>query len=701
MHKSLLTSALIAALLSVGCSTDPQQSRAVPVQVPTTPDGAPVTRLGPTANFDPSTGAVPTPNNLVYAGSTDATLNIPVADPTNFGDPLVAINALDGWSTNAPITMTFSAAVDASTVTAGGTVRVFEVTLSGPGGAVTSVVRQLGANEFAVAMATPTTLAIIPLRPLAPSSHYAFLITDGITDGEGGHVQSSQVYAITKNTDPLVVDGVNQTVLPDANATALEPLRQLTNATETALAAASGIARERMALTWVMSTQSVGDVLAKVAETAEAADHLFGPTGMTTAAIGAPGTADIWFGWIEVPYYLQAPSDVTPADPTRVVSGHWQGAGGSNLTRFNPTPVARSTQRIPAILTIPNTMAMPAGGWPLMIFQHGITGNRSQALAIADAAASAGRAMIAIDQPLHGITDAAGPLFAFRTDNPAGVYATPGFGGTTERHFFVDLVDNATSAPGPDGQIDGSGTHTINLQRLLTSRDNLRQASADIITLVATVSELTAGPNTFDSSAVHFVGHSLGGIVGIPAVAAMGDGVATASYKAPGGGVARLLHGSASFGPRIRAGLAGAGVDFPSPAYDQFMFAAQTVIDSADPLNYAAAASAAAPTHMMLVIGDGNAMLPDQVVPITVAGAPLAGGAPLAALMGLQLITETTTDASGLRGQVRFVAGDHGSLLSPAASPAATVEMQTQVATFMATFGTTIPVNNPAVVQQP
>ncbi|MCA1798730.1 MAG: Ig-like domain-containing protein [Xanthomonadaceae bacterium] len=690
----------MAALLLVGCSTDPEQSRAVPVEIPTTPDGAPITRIGPTANFDPSAGVVPTPNNLLYSGSVDGTLNIPVANPADFTNPQVAINALDGWSTNAPIVTTFSNAVDPTTVIAGNSVKMFEVTLSGVGGAVTSIVRQLAANEFVTVMATPTTLVILPIRPLAQKSHYAIAVTDSIADADGGHVVASQIYAIIKNPDPLVVDGESTTVLPLASAQALEPLRQLNNARETAIAAAAGISRDRIVLSWTVSTQSVTDVIDHVAANVAPAANAFAPTGMTTAAVGGAGLANIYFGYIDLPYYLQAPGDVAPADPTRVTFGHWEGAGGSNLTRFNPAPVARSTQRVPAILTVP-VAAAPAAGYPVMVFQHGITGNRTHALAIADAAAQAGRAVLSIDQPLHGLpNDAASATFPFYAQNPGGVHATPGF-AATERHFNVDLVNNTTSAPGPDGTIDGSGTHTINLQRLLTSRDNLRQATADLLTVFATIPSLTTvDAQPFDETAIHFVGHSLGAMVGIAAVGASAD-ISTASYKAPGGGIARLLHGSATFGPRIQAGLAAAGVAFPSAAYDSFMFAAQTVVDSADPLNHAGRAAASAPSHMMLVVGDGAANLPDQVVPITVAGAPLSGGNPLAAVMGLQAITETTVNAAGLRGVVRFTAGDHGSLISPVASPAATVEMQGQVATFMATFGTTIPVANPAVVQQP
>ncbi|MBT8075068.1 MAG: hypothetical protein KJN61_01245, partial [Gammaproteobacteria bacterium] len=64
----------------------------------TNKDGSIVTGVL-TASFDPIGGILPSPTNFVYTGTTDLTLNIPVADPNNFSDPTVALNAQDGWST--------------------------------------------------------------------------------------------------------------------------------------------------------------------------------------------------------------------------------------------------------------------------------------------------------------------------------------------------------------------------------------------------------------------------------------------------------------------------------------------------------------------------------------------------------------------------------------------------------------------------
>lgn len=121
------------------------------------------------------------------------------------------------------------------------------------------------------------------------------------------------------------------------------------------------------------------------------------------------------------------------------------------------------------------------------------------------------------------------------------------------------------------------------------------------------------------------------------------------------------------------------------------------MVDSGDPINYARLTTS---ERILLqeVVG-GGAVLPDQVIPNTVAGAPLAGTEPLIAAMGLSTITQSTANANGIRGAVRFIQGDHGSLLSPAASARATVEMQTQMASMLATNGTQVAVTDTTVIR--
>ncbi len=142
------------------------------------------------------------------------------------------------------------------------------------------------------------------------------------------------------------------------------------------------------------------------------------------------------------------------------------------------------------------------------------------------------------------------------------------------------------------------------------------------------------------------------------------------------------------------------------------MLAAQSVLGTVDPLNHA---SDAADNHNILlfeVVGDGNSLLPDQVIPNAVATAPLAGTEPLISAMGLTQI-DTTSTAEERTGDVviKFSAGHHGSILTPldasgnvdgsGLSGKTVVEMQTNAATYIATGGTAVPTDTDVVSALP
>ncbi len=719
MQARLIAAAILPSLLLAACGGGSNSPRAVDTPPATNHDGSPVTGII-TARFDPTNSVIPFPTNLLLSGTTDLTLNIPVPNPEDYSNPRVAINALDGWSTTSPWTTTFSVSPRTNSIVAGTSVRVFEVTLTGPGGGVTGVVRELQATaDFVVAKApsdaTGRTIAIVPTRPLKQLTSYMAVVTDGIVDERGNDTTPDQTYFLAKRTTALCVGGVSQEpLLPNATACALEPLRQLVNSQETA-AAAAGIPKDRIVLTWVATTQSItpvmGAVQARTAQTAPAATAL-APTGLTLAQVNPalPPIADVFIGTIDLPYYLSAPSAAAPTAP---LNTFWRAAPGAYIPPFagqlnptstfvtfaNPLPVATSTQKVPVLMTVPNAASgrtKPASGWPVVIYQHGITRDRSDAFAVAGTLASQGFVVIAIDAPLHGITSATNPLNIANSPFAAA--------GARERTFNVDYVNNTTGAAGPDGVVDSSGTHFINLTSLLTSRDNIRQAAADLLVLTRAIPtmRITQSGTDFDGSRISFVGQSLGGIIGSVFMGIQPD-VQTALLNVPGGGIARMLEASPTFGPRIRAGLAaGAGLQPGTPDYDSFFGAAQTVIDSADPVNFALAAnnSLLASKRLLLqeVVGGGS-VLPDQVIPNSVAGAPLSGTEPLIRTLGLASITQTTQSPTGIRGATRFIVGDHGSLLSPAASAAATAEMQGQMASLLVSGGAAVQVTNSSVLR--
>ncbi|HBK56871.1 MAG TPA: lipase [Xanthomonadales bacterium] len=716
--------AAATAVLLAACGGSSNTDLAVPAPPAQNPGGGPVTNVI-TARFDPANAVVPFPSNLFFSGTTDLTINVPVANPNNIGDPAVALNALDGFSTVAPWSMTFSRPPAASTIVPGQSVRLFEVTLTGPGGGVTGIVRELGAGtEFVTALSptdtTQRTLAIVFTRPLKQITSYMAVITNGVADAQGNIATPDSTYFLTKRTSPLIANGVStDPLLSNAQAQALEPLRQLVNSQEAA-AAAAGIARDNIVLSWVATTQSISPTLQTVRATTQPGTVVLRPTGLTIQAAipQLPPIADIFLGTIELPYFLTAP---TAQNPTAPLNTFWRGAPcgqvpscgqllgpnnpSTNLTFLNPRPVATGTVTAPLLVTVPNAASgrtRPANGWPVVIYYHGITRNRTDALAISATLASQGFAVISMDQPLHGITDTTNPFYA------RGPLAQAIGAVASERTFDVDFVNNQTGAPGPDGSIDASGAHFINLASLLTSRDNNRQAIVDPFTLKASIPALAFPPLnvTFDANAVSFVGQSLGAINGGSFVT-FEPTIGRAVLSVPGGGIAQMLNGSPTFGPAIRAGLAAAaGLQPGTPQFDQFFLIAQTVIDSADPVNIAAfAGSKAILLHEVVgggALTGGGTSQPDQVIPNTVPGAPLSGTEPLIRAYGLTTVTGSTA-GNPLRGAVRFIQGGHGSLLQPsAATPeglAATVEMQTQMVSFLLSGGQAVQVANPSVIR--
>ncbi len=663
-----------------------------------------INRTGFNAQFNPAEGVIPFPNNLLYSGSTDATVNIPVADETDFSDPQVALNALDGFSTIAPIITTFGGVIDPASLTPS-SVRVFEVTLDTSllpvAGPVSGVVGELAfGSDFLATVSSVdpdgATLVILPLKPLKPSSHYLVALTREIRRDDGLTAGADFVYVLAKSPNPLFgAGGVSQVpALSDAQAQALEPVRQLVNAQEAALASV-GVNNESVILSWTFSTQSIGDVLSAARSISGGSSEGFESKG-TTSTLGGEGLADVFQGLLNAPYYLEAAANVN--DPTPLAT-FWKSSPNPLLddtvflTRFNPIPQANSLESIPLLVSMPNATSgktKPASGWPVVIFQHPINADRTTLLPIADSLAGEGFAAVAIDNPLHGVAS---------TDTL--------FYTEFERTFDLDLVNNANRAPGPDGIADPTGTHFINLASLLTTRDNGRQAVADLFALTDALAEMDAdggGPD-FDVDNIYFVGHSLGGIVG-SVFLALETSVKAATLVATGGGIAKLLDGSPRFGPEIAAGvLAGGGPAKGTADYESFLAAAQTVIDSFDPINYAADTVGGRGVLMLEVLGDTK--VPNNVLADAPAGtvpSPTAGTDPLAALMGLTPVGSTATEVQ-FKALVRFTSGIHESLFDSSADPAVTTEMQSEMATFLATDrdagAATVLVGNVGVVEQP
>jgi hypothetical protein len=710
--KKLIAAAMVSvALVLVGCSNGGYGSvgTANLTGFNGNPGGStPVTQpSGNTALFHPAAGVLPYPTDLYFAGSTDGTLNI---QPANALMPnQAAINALDGFSTTAVIRERFGGALNPASFTAASII-IVPVTTDNLTKATTGVLAapltldtDFSAGLGQEAGVGPTILEIKPLHPLLPSTclsggmflgtncatgtGYLVFLMNGITDASGNPAVPDTDYASIKAALPSCA------AISDAT---LHGICLLTGA-HLQIALALHLNPANIVLSFSFTTESTVDTLALISATASAQTISVHPTGLTTAAIPGlhlPGHADLYVGVLNVPYYSSKAAPLTeywhaPPFPLDMTS--------TSVTRFNPLPVPTATLQIPVLASVPNAASAfgavsPAAGWPLLIFQHGITRSREDMFAVADSFADQGFVVVAIDLPLHGITSQTDPLYAAGA-NP--LYAGLGLpaSGSIERTFDLDVVNNTTLAPGPDGLIDPSGSHFINLTSLLTARDNLREGVADLITLARSLPHLSLGAaGSVNPAAIHYLGHSLGGIVGgtfmgvIPAAQ-----VGTATLAMPGGEVAQLLRDSPTFAPVINAGLAAQGLQQGTTLYEQFFRDAQTVVDAGDPINFIALAATNHPIHVIQVVGSATS-LPDQVVPNSATQRLLLAG-------GLTQVHPPGAAGTALHVYVNFTAGAHGSILDPTSSPAATTEMQTEAIAFALTSGTQLPVNPLAPVQ--
>ncbi|MCF5860614.1 VolA/Pla-1 family phospholipase [Aeromonas veronii] len=394
-----------------------------------------------------------------------------------------------------------------------------------------------------------------------------------------------------------------------------------------------------------------------------------------------------------------------------------------NIGRFNPLPTLTEVQSVPLRIFAAaplNTIT------DVIIYQHGVTSIKENAYALALGQIGAGLqvtptaknvAVVVIDHPLHG-----------------------------ERGYALSgSMDTVTTSENP--------TPYLNLGYLTVARDNLKQSVADLLGLRLAVGLANAkglgGQLGGAGLKVHFLGHSLGAITGANLLAVAnqttGSAQADALFKfdtgglaMPGGGIAPLLLNSPSFGPTIKMSVLTAGspeLKAGFAAYEpncktvkatcfvneflpslnattqaaavttlqSYSFAAQTVLDSADPINLGSGVAKSFPLFATEIVGDGALNLPDQVIPNSIASAPLGGTEPLFKVLGLQELKGSGVLPAGHHA-VRFLKGGHSSLLAPDENfdptGAVTAEIQTQFASFFMSGGAAVKVTDDTLIKQ-
>lgn len=395
-----------------------------------------------------------------------------------------------------------------------------------------------------------------------------------------------------------------------------------------------------------------------------------------------------------------------------------------NIGRFNPLPTLSEVQSVPLRIFAPTTNLSTVTD--VIIYQHGVTSIKENAYALALGQIGAGLqvtptaknvAVVVIDHPLHG-----------------------------ERGYALsNSMATVTTSENP--------LPYLNLNYLTVARDNLKQSVADLLGLRLAVGLANAkglgGQLGGAGLKVHFLGHSLGAITGANLLAVANQTIGSAQADAlfkfdtgglamPGGGIAPLLLNSPSFGPTIKMSVLTSGspalkagftayapncktaaatcfVNEFLPSLDaatqagaastlqSYTFAAQSVLDSADPINLGSGVAKSFPLFATEIVGDGALNLPDQVIPNSIASAPLGGTEPLFRVLGLQELKGFGVLPAGHHA-ARFLKGGHSSLLAPDENfdqaGAVTTEIQTQFASFFMSGGAAVKVTDDTLIKQ-
>jgi len=541
MKKLVLSLAIISALGLSGCDSETIED----VKIDVAENGTPIVASARVV-FDPSNGVLSVPNDLLFTGTQDGTLNLPVDDATDFSDPTVAMSALDGWSTTNPfaldITFPAGTTLDGNSVFDPASVKIFETLMGGdpgcesvPRGAACTVVAELTFGVDFVTKASGNSVAVVPLKPLKGKTTYILALTNNLRDSNGKAVAGSTTY-----------ESVRQDITTNPLATAAQKgLQGVVNSYEAAIAAA-GADKDALIYTMAFTTQSTIDVLATtkalmannvptmVANAMQGTPTIgVQDTGMSVADILAGkipaelvplySTANFMQGSITLPYYLGVPTAENPLAPT---NDWWKslcdsGAMLAGLAAVNPDaiPVDAISVDDGTCMAISAAKGLTAPGLRalgidaernLTKFSPVVAAKASMDIVVQMTTpdvnvANAVRAGLGLPADLvepangwpvvilqHGIGLKKEDMLAL-----TGILSVYGFSTVAINHplhgdsdVFGGLLPGGSrgfdlNADGVDdiNATTASVTHYMNLGSLLTMRDNLRQSTSDLLGL--------------------------------------------------------------------------------------------------------------------------------------------------------------------------------------------------------------------------
>ncbi|WP_171818376.1 hypothetical protein [Pyxidicoccus fallax] len=645
----------------------------------------------PEVTFDLTTSTVPFPNDLLRVpaqGQTPAHLNLP--EPGPGASPLEVqliggLNSLDGWSTTAPIISENSpskgfidAAFNHEDVKLGDNVLFINLKNLQARPNVRLCFNCMSSVAEDGTTQTLPQLQIVPNVPLDEATSYAVVIKKGLRDRLDRPVEPTASQVLLRSPHPLFANGKSQvSVLPDPLAQQLEQARLGMKPLYDALEQLQGIKRNDVNLAWVFTTQTTRPILERLNAAPEQvpADPMY-LDDVTLRIKGQMEAIDL------------ESDDVGRVFTGAFVSPFLLSDRDGVLNRAQPR-----IDRLPFLLFLPATAA-PETGYPVVVFGHGLTGNHTNVLTVANTLNKSGFAVAAMDTVFHGErTSCAGITSPITIQNPGQpdiVIRTPNEACTEGSTCDTELnsptygrcvapSDAATCDPRPTdptdpdalhgdqactlvgqgrclstGKCEGgdfkrpapgqapyiSGWNFLNLTNLFATRDNFRHHVVDFAQFSRALGTASinarlqaAGAGRLNGAQVDYVGQSLGGLQG-PLSASVSNKMRRVALNAAGGGLVDVLLTSSNptfvryrtgFNDLLKSVRRAPG----TPAYDEFITLARTILDPADARNYAqylvTAPSAPAGREAFIQYVKDDDVIPDPVTQQLITAANLPG----------------------------------------------------------------------------
>lgn len=565
---------------------------------------------------DPGSKRIPMPNDLLKDAATGL-VSLP-ADPADSPSQVElkhAFNQLDGFSTTAAQSVSFTAPIDRATVTAQ-TVRL----ASAAGDEVREVTLTVSADG--------KKLVLQPKKPLLPATSYVVVLA-GVKDVQGAPAAPTPLSSVLSLGLGLTDADGHSTVSSfcDVTAARLEPLRARISAVVDALS----VPRTEVSAAWTFTTQ---DIMKRAQE--------------------------LW----RAPYEANVPMDLTVLERnTPAVLIPYNTVSGTLLTydRLDPTTHAfrengtGSPRPIHYTLTVPRS-ANPGSTVKVVVFGHGLYTERRLVFLLADKLARAGYALLSIDFPYHG------ERTICRTSSECSSGAQCAADGQCLKNGQVVDFARTPAVPGIPGEgfPTATGQAFIDVEHLPATRDHFRQAIIDVSAVTRLLKLADWRPVTggvaLDGADLRYAGISLGGILG-GLVSGVDPSFRAMLLNVGGAGLVDLMRESATFKPVLTQGLSEKGIVEGTPEYDSFVNAAKWLLDEVDPINTAPYALARPLSYL------------DPMTGQTVTAPPKALRLQMA--IGDTVVPNTSTrrllEATGVDAQRDFreFLGSHGFLADP------------------------------------